>query len=77
MGVETNTPAVRPAYFLVTQDALRVYSVLQTLARLKLRLVRRRNLDLFAGPGVTALGGLPLRNVKRAKSDQADFSTAF
>ena len=51
--------------------------VFQTFTSLELRLLRRRNLDRFAGPGITASRRLTIGDTEGTEADEANFTTAL
>ena len=58
---------------LLQRDSVLVDGVLQAFACLEFRLVRRWNLDWFAGARITSFGRLPTRDAKRSETDKPDF----
>ncbi len=62
---------------LFTAGGALINRVLQSLARLKLRLLRGRNLNRFAGPRVTTDGSRAVRNTERTKTHETNVATRF
>jgi len=57
----------------INEDGL-VYSILQSLARLELGLLGRRNFDGFASARITSFGRLALNDRKGTESNKTDFA---
>ena len=62
---------------LLTAKGALINRVFQSLARLKLRLLRGRDLNRFAGPRVTTDGSRAVRNTERTKTDETNVAARF